>query len=217
VKVLIVDDHPLFCEGMKNFFLAHGNYVVDTAANGLVALEKARTFRPDVVLMDINMEGCNGFLSTRLIKSEMPEIKIVMLTASDKEEDLFEAVHSGACGYLLKNLEAQELFDLFAVLEQDEPPLAPGLAMKILKKLANKRDTNQEVSAVTVESGILTPRQIAILSLVAKGYTYQQVAEAVCFSERTVKYEIKEILKRLQLQTRSEAIAYATSNGLIGG
>lgn len=214
MKILLVDDHPLFREGMATFLTAHGADVVGEAGNGLEALEKARAFRPDVILMDIYMAGCNGLTATRLIKAEMPEIKVIILTASDEDENLFEAIKSGACGYLLKNLQAKELVELLTALEKDEPPLAPGLAMKVLKELANRGDTKEKTPPASVEEGKLTSRQTAILALVAKGQTYREVAEILCFSERTIKYEIKQILERLQLKSRSEAIVYAANIGL---
>lgn len=138
MKVLLVDDNSLFREGMATFFTAHGINVVGMADNGMEALEKARSLRPDVILMDIVMTGCDGLVATRLIKAEMPEIKIVMLTAWDEDDSLFEAFKSGAYGYLRKNLRAEELLGLLAALEKNEPPLAPGLAMKLLMGFANR-------------------------------------------------------------------------------
>lgn len=126
MKVLLVDDHTLFREGMANLFAAHDINIVGMAGDGLEALEKARSLRPDVILMDIYMPRCNGIIATRLVKAEMPEIKIVMLTASEEDDNLFDAIKNGACGYLLKKLQAEELLELFAALEKDEPPLAPG-------------------------------------------------------------------------------------------
>lgn len=217
MKVLLVDDHTLFREGMANLFAANDIDVVGMAGNGMEALEKARNLRPDVILMDIYMPGCDGIIATRLIKAEMPEVKIVMLTASEEDDNLFDAIKNGACGYLLKKLQAEELIELLAALEKDEPPLAPGLAMKVLKELASRDEQSEEVLTADEKSGTLTPRQTAILALVAKGQTYRQVAEALRFSERTIKSEIKQILERLQLKSRSEAIAYAAEIGLTGG
>lgn len=214
MKVLLVDDHILFREGMANLFAAHDINIVGMASNGLEALEKARRLKPDVILMDIYMPGCNGLVATRLIKAEMPKIKIVILTASEEDDNLFEAIKNGACGYLLKKLQAEELLALLNALEKDEPPLAPGLSMKILNELANRDEQSEEAVGAAVETGKLTPRQTAILTLVAQGQTYRQVAETLCFSERTIKYEIKQILERLQLKSRSEAIAYAATIGL---
>src|SRR5512143_569564 len=108
MRVLLVDDHALFLEGVRNLLTARGVTVVDTAADGLEALAKARALSPDIILMDIQMPRCDGLAATRLIKAELPETKIVMLTMSADDEDLFEAIKSGACGYLLKTLDTDE-------------------------------------------------------------------------------------------------------------
>lgn len=217
MKVLLVDDHILFREGMANLFAAHGIQVVGMAGNTVEALEKVRSLRPDVVLMDIYMGECNGIVATRLIKAEMPEVKIVMLTASEEDDNLFEAIKSGACGYLLKKLKAEELLALLAAVERDEPPLAPGMAMKVMAEFANRGDKIEPTRLNRTETEQLTPRQTAILTLIARGQKYRQIAETLCFSERTIKYEIQQILERLQLKNRSEAIAYAAGIGLAGG
>jgi two-component system NarL family response regulator len=110
VNILLVDDHPLFLDGLSNLLTAHGQQVIGTARDGFDALEKARSLRPDVILMDIRMPRCDGLCATRLIKAEMPEVQVVMLTMSDEEEDLFEAIRCGATGYLLKTQETEEFF-----------------------------------------------------------------------------------------------------------
>lgn len=216
MKVLLVDDHSLFREGMASLLGTHGIQVIGVADNGLEALEKTRSLKPDIILMDIYMKGCDGLAATRLIKAEMPEVKIVMLTASEEDDNLFDAIKSGACGYLLKKLQAKELLELLAALEKDEPPLAPGLAMKVIKEFSGYDKMAEKVSTAAEEMEKLTPRQTAILTLIANGQTYRQVAEVLCFSERTIKYEIKQILESLQLKSRSEAIAYAAGIGLAG-
>lgn len=214
MRVLLVDDHFLFVEAMLNLFDANGIAVVGTAMDGMEALEQARKLNPDVILMDIYMKGCDGIAATRMIKAEMPDIKIVMLTASENTDDLFEAIKSGACGYLLKKLHAKDLMELFIELEKGEPPLAPGLAIKILEKFACYQQKSPEPSRPKKTEVLLTQRQRAILKLVAQGKSYRQVAESLFFSERTIKYEIKAILDCLHVKNRAEAIAYASRIGL---
>ena len=136
MRVLLVDDHGLFLEGLRNLLTAHGIEVVGMARDGLDALAAARRWRPDLILMDIQMPRCDGVAATRLIKAEMPECKIVMLTMSDDESDLFEAVKSGASGYLLKRLDADEFFAYLEDLQAGHPPFSPGLADKILRAFA---------------------------------------------------------------------------------
>ena len=214
MRVLLVDDHPLFLEGLQNLLTARGIEVVGTASDGLEALEKARALRPDVILMDVQMPRCDGLAATRLIQAELPEIKIVMLTVSEEDEDLFEAIKSGASGYLLKSLDADKFFQLLSGLEQEEAPLSPGLAARILEEFARSTG-GAKVPPEAEEIKELTHRQMAVLTLVAQGSTYSEVGEALCLSERTIKYHMGEILNRLHLENRAQVIAYAARMGLV--
>lgn len=212
MRILLVDDHPLFREGLNNLLAAHRIEVVGTASDGLEALEKARALRPDVILMDVQMPRCDGLAATRLIKAEMPEVKIVMLTVSEEDEDLFEAIKSGASGYLLKSLDADQFLELLSELERGEAPLSPGLAARILEEFARQPRADPETFGRVQE---LTRRQMTVLTLVAQGMTYKEVGEALCLSERTVKYHMGEILERLHLESRAQVIAYAARMGLV--
>jgi two-component system NarL family response regulator len=224
MRVLLVDDHGLFLEGLRNLLTSQGVDVVGMARDGLDALAAARCWRPDVILMDIQMPRCDGVAATRLIKAEMPECKIVMLTMSDDEADLFEAVKSGASGYLLKRLDADEFFEYLSEMEAGHPPFSPGLAEKILHAFATQRHpaadsrrtepVEQAGDPVAGEEG-LSPRQIQVLTLVARGETYRQVANTIGISERTVKYHMAEILARLHMENRAQVIAYAVRTGLV--
>jgi DNA-binding NarL/FixJ family response regulator len=208
MKVLLVDDHALFLEGIQNLLLARGIEVVGTAGDGLQALERARALRPDVILMDVQMPRCDGLSATRLIKAELPDVKIVMLTVSEENENLFEAIKSGASGYLLKSLDAQTFFDLLLGLERGEVPLSPGVGARILAEFAHGANRPETPPAGEDRAG-LTSRQMAVLTLVAQGLTYKAVGETLCLSERTVKYHMREILDRLHLENRSQVIAWA--------
>jgi len=215
MKVLLADDHPLFLEGFQDLLATRGIEVVGTASDGLEALNKARALRPDVILMDIQMPRCNGMTATRLIKAELPDVKIVMLTVSDEDEDLFEAIKSGASGYLLKGLDVEEFFQLLLGLAQGEAPLSRGLAARILEEFASAHQAGSAGAAMQVEEQDkrLTPRQMQVLTLVAQGLTYKEVGATLYLSERTVKYHMREILKRLHLKNRAQVIAHATRMG----
>jgi DNA-binding NarL/FixJ family response regulator len=222
LRILLVDDHSLFLEGLRNLLMSEGIQVIGMAHDGLEALSQARHLRPDVILMDINMPRCDGVAATRLIKAEMPEIKIVILTMSENEHDLFEAVKSGASGYLLKRLEASDFFAYLAELQAGQPPFSPGLAEKILKEFINSSshptpqpglDPNAAGLNNSIEEA-LSSRQMQILTLVAQGQTYRQVAETIGLSVRTVKYHMSEILDSLHLSNRAQVIAYAARMGL---
>ena len=214
MKVLLVDDHPLFLEGLQNLLATRGIEVVGTASDGLEALEKARALRPEVILMDIQMPRCDGLAATRLIKAEMPDVKIVMLTVSEEDEDLFEAIKSGASGYLLKSLDAGKFFELLSGLDRGEAPLSPGLAARILEEFARRPPAGSETCEGVQE---LTPRQMEVLTLVAQGMTYKEVGAALHLSERTIKYHMGEILDRLHLENRAQVIAYAARMRLVRG
>jgi len=164
--------------------------------------------------MDITMPRCNGLAATRLIKAEMPESQIVMLTASEEEADLFEAIKSGASGYLLKSQRAPEFIRLLAGFERGETAFSPGLALKILAEFAHAAPSPRPPSPEAGETETLTARQSQILTLVAQGQTYDQIAETLYLSQVTVRYHMREILHRLHLQNRSQAIAYAARLGL---
>jgi DNA-binding NarL/FixJ family response regulator len=229
MRVLLVDDHSLFIEGLRNLLVSEGIQVVGSAKDGLEALSQARRLRPDVILMDIQMPRCDGVSATRLIKAELPECKVVMLTISEDEQDLFEAVKSGASGYLLKRLDAANFFTYLAELHDGHPPFSPGLAEKILKEFSRqaiqpetqttKSDRNaaqvDQARANEAQDTHLSSRQLQILTLVAKGHTYSQVAMTIGIAERTVKYHMAEILDRLHMQNRAQVIAYAAQSGLV--
>ena len=223
LRVMLVDDHALFLEGLKNLLAAAGVQVVGTAHDGFEALVQSRHLQPDVILMDIHMPNCDGVSATRLIKASLPEVKIVILTMSEDEQDLFEAVKSGASGYLLKRLEATEFFKYLAELQAGHPPFSPGLAEKILNEFAHQKSQVESQPATVNEAGVqtdgtlptsLSPRQMQILTLVSQGQTYHEVAETICITERTVKYHMAEILQHLHLQNRAQVIAYAARMGL---
>lgn len=211
MKLMLVDDHPLFLEGLQYILETYGISVLGTARNGREALAKARMLKPDIILMDIRMPECNGLDSLKLIKAEMPDIRIVMLTTSEEDDDLFEAVKYGASGYLLKNMDAKDLINMLNDLENGEVPFSPGLAAKLLKEF-NK--PSQPVSEDVKEEN-LTKRQMEVLEMVAKGMTYKEAGEALGLTERTVKYHMGRILELLHLKNRAQLIAYAAKKGLV--
>jgi len=218
MRVLLVDDHPLFLEGLRSLLMARGVEVVGTAGDGLEALDKTRTLHPDTILMDVKMPRCDGVAATRLIKAQFPDVKIVILTVYEEDSILFEAIKSGASGYLHKSLDAKEFMDLLSSLERGEAPLSPGLSTRILEEFAKQAfragsAASAEVDPQESQPG-LTTRQVEILTLVAQGLTYKQIGTTLCLSERTVKYHVGEVLTRLHLKNRAEAIAYATRMGL---
>ena len=205
----MVDDHPLFLEGLKTLLTLRGIEVVGMARDGMEALEKARALQPEVVLMDIQMPRLNGLEATRLVKAALPNVKVVMLTMADDDENLFAAIKSGACGYLLKTEDTDKFFDLLLGLIRKEVPLSPGLAGRVLEEFARKGGLEASPSRPEEKEQVLTPRQIEVLTLVAQGLTYKEVGAKLFLSERTIKYHMGEIIERLHLDNRQQVIEYA--------
>jgi DNA-binding NarL/FixJ family response regulator len=218
MRVLLVDDHALLLEGLQNLLEAHGIEVAGVARDGREAATQAKALRPDVILMDIRMPVCDGLAATRIIKADMPASRIVILTSSTDEQDLFEAVKSGACGYLLKSMDADGLVEALNDLEQDVPPFAPGLAARLLAEFARgttspASSTEQAPShdpsgSARSDEEPLSRRQTEILALVAEGLSYKEVGARICLSPRTVKYHMAEILRKLHLQNRAQVLTY---------
>ncbi len=179
-------------------------------------LEKTRHLHPDIILMDIEMPGCDGLTATRLIKAEMPETKIVMLTVSQQDEGLFESIKSGASGYLLKSSRASQLLGQLSQLAEGQTALSPGLADKILEEFARMGRQLDSNSEQVEQAADLTARQREILTLLAQGMTYEKMGKTLSLTERTIRYHMEEIIQRLHLKNRAQVIAYATRMGLTG-
>ncbi len=217
MKLMLADDHQLFLEGLQYVLESFGIEVAGIAQDGKEALDKARILKPDIILMDIKMPVCSGIDTLRLIKAEMPEIKIIMFT-SDEDEDLFNTVKHGASGYLLKKTNAKDLVNMLSDLEKGEVPLSPGLATRPLKEFECSNTYNDKISQQTLEEvkhGKLTKRQLEILDMVARGISYKEAGGALGLTERTVKYHMGRIIELLHLENRAQVIAYAARMGLV--
>jgi DNA-binding NarL/FixJ family response regulator len=212
-RVLVVDDHILFRRGVQAVLAARSDIeVVGEASDGLEAVALARETMPDVILMDITMPGCNGLEATRRIKAEMPYVKVFMLTVSEDSEDLFEAIKSGAQGYLTKDLKAQQLFDALEGVARGEAAFSGAIAAKILREFERTvRGTRQDLGATEA----LTEREREVLQLVAQGKSNLEIAQALVISESTVKNHLRNILGKLHLRNRIEAAVYAVRQGLV--
>jgi two-component system nitrate/nitrite response regulator NarL len=213
LRILLVDDHVLFRKGIAALLASHENVeVVGEAGDGFEAIAKARDLLPDMILMDIVMPECNGLEATRRIKREMPHTKIVMLTVSEDGQHLFEAIKSGAQGYLLKNLEPYQLYDMLESVARGEAPLSGAIAAKILEEFnRSNQGSGQELDIVDE----LTSREIDVLELVAAGMSNKEIASTLVISENTVKTHLRNILEKLHLQNRIQAAVYAVRQGLV--
>jgi DNA-binding NarL/FixJ family response regulator len=209
MRVLVADDHSLFRDGIVSLLEAAGWEVVGQVGDGQAAVEAASRLKPEVVLMDISMPGLGGLEALRAIRAALPETRVVMLTVSDKDQDLFEAIRLGAHGYLLKNLNASEFLEMLEGLQRGEAALTRRTAARLLRGFAT---LSQEGSG---QREALTEREVALLQLVASGLSNRAVAAQLSISENTVKYHMRNILQKLGVQNRTEAVACALRLGLI--
>lgn len=212
IRVLLVDDQLLFRKGVRSLLDEEPDMVVvGEASNGLEAVQQALAREPDVVLMDINMPICGGVEATRQIKAKRPETKIVALTVSDEDDDLFEAIKTGAEGYLLKDLRPDELFQMIRGVMRGETPISPAVAGKLLSEF-RRRPWRQPSQRAGWD---LTARELEVLQLVAEGLGNAEIAARLFVVEGTVKNHLHNILEKLHLENRVQAAAYAIREGLV--
>ena len=213
IRVLLVDDHPLFRSGVASLLRQQVDFEVGgEAQDGEEALEKAKELMPDVMLMDVYMPGMGGLEATRRIKELLPYVKIVMLTVSEEDKDLFEAIKAGAHGYLLKKIEPAEFFRALRGVFHGEAPISRAAATKILAEFARLARRGSQ-GANPQEK--VSPREREVLELLTKGATNKEIAATLTISENTVKNHLKNILEKLHLENRVQAAAYAFREGLI--
>ncbi len=212
LRVVLADDHPLFRDGVASLLRARGFEIVGEASNGRDALEMIRRIHPDLVLMDIHMPELDGLAATRIITTEMPQVRVVILTVSDDDDDVFEAIKSGAQGYLLKSTDTRAFFDLLEGAARGETPLSGRLASRILREFA-KRMNNEPADAARDDA--LSEREKEVLVFASDGLTNREIAARLNLSENTIKYHFKNILEKLHLRNRAQAVAYAVQSGLL--
>jgi two-component system NarL family response regulator len=214
IRVVICDDHALFRRGlMMTLEDEPGVEVVAEAENGREAIEMVETFAPDVVLMDVRMPRLGGIEATRQISESHPSARILMLTVSDQEDDLFEAVKAGANGYLLKEISIEEVADAIRAVMNGQSLLSPSMATKLITEfgeLAKRADNPPDMPVPK-----LTPRELEVLKLVAEGMSNKDVAAELAISENTVKNHVRNILEKLHLHSRMEAVMFAVREKLL--
>lgn len=204
MRILIADDHALFRDGLRSLLTAEGHEVVGEAKTGREAIRLAKELSPDLVLMDVSMPELDGLEATGQLTAEIPEVKVVILTASDSDETLFEAIKSGAQGYLLKNLEADDFFALLVRASHGEPAFTPAIARRLLVEFAKPT-----ASPATTEVDALTAREREVLELMVEGVvSNRKLAKRLNLSENTVKFHVRNILDKLRLHNRAEAVGY---------
>ncbi len=211
IKVLIADDHKLFRQGLIGLMKTREDLVevIGEAETGEEAIALAERLQPDVILMDIYMPQMDGLQAAKEIHGRFPKIAIVMLTSSEKDGHLYEAVQVGVSGYLLKSLDATELFDLLKGVVKGETAMTRAMAGKLLKTVANRMADGDKGEQS------LTERELLVLRLVASGASNQDIADKLTISINTVKSHLKNILEKLQLENRTQAATYALKHGLV--
>jgi len=214
IRVLIVDDHALFRRGLQMVLEGEKDIdVVGEAEDGHQAIEQAETTTPDVVLMDVRMPKRSGIEATRAIKETLPSTRILMLTISDEEADLYEAIKAGASGYLLKEISIEEVADAIRAVHAGQSLISPSMASKLLNEFATMVKRRDERSQVPGPR--LTERELEVLKLVAKGMNNRDIGQELFISENTVKNHVRNILDKLGMRSRHDAVRYAEQAGLV--
>jgi DNA-binding NarL/FixJ family response regulator len=212
LRILIVDDHDLFRTGLRNLLEEQGLQVVGEASTGVDAVRLVREQAPDVVVMDLNMPTMGGVEATRHISSIAPLTRVVMLTISDQDSDVMDAILAGACGYLLKDASIQELVAGIDAAARGESLISPAIAAKVLQRI---RATGTQPDIANQIRSELSDREIEVLKLIANGKDNAVIAGELCISPKTVKNHISNILMKLQIDNRIQAAVYAVRSGIV--
>jgi DNA-binding NarL/FixJ family response regulator len=216
MRIVIADDHALFRDGVASLVGAWGHEVVGSAGTEEEAVAVAVAVAPDLVLMDVRMPGGSGLAATARIRSARPETAIVILTVSEDEDDLFEAIKAGAQGYLLKNLEAPQLRSMLEAVERGEAAITPATAGRIIDEFVRReRAGGVDASRRTSDPDRLTERELDVLGHVTRGLRNKEIATQLGISENTVKYHLRNILEKLHAGSRAELAARAVREGLV--
>lgn len=212
LRIILVDDHILFRKGLARLLDAQPDFeVVGEAADGEKALGAVDALRPDVVLMDLRMPVCDGLEATRRIKHAFPEVRVVMLSVSEEDQDFFAAIRCGADGYLVKDLRPEGLFQELRGLAQGEAPLSRTMTSKLLRQLARQGS----MIVPSVSSDLLSPREQEVLTLVVEGLTNREIATELGIAVNTVRNHVRSILEKLDVRNRVQAAVYAVRAGLV--
>ena len=217
IRVLLVDDQPMLRTGFRYILDAEDDLeVVGEAADGETAIAQVRALRPDVVLMDIRMPRMDGVAATAVLTADDPAApKVVMLTTYDSDEYVVEALRAGASGFLLKDAPADDLVSAVRVVHRGDAVVAPGVTRRLLERFARLPVGGPATEAAQVDG--LTERELEVLLLIARGLSNAEIAEQLVVGETTVKTHVSNVLAKLQLRDRVQAVVFAYQSGLVGG
>ena len=213
-RILLVDDQPLFRGAIAALLASQPDMeVVGEAENGLIGVEMARALRPDLVILDVDMPVMNGVEAVKLIREQVMDVKVIMLTVSDYEDHVLDALRNGAHGYLLKDLRPEQLHDMIRSVMRNETPISPAVAGRLLREIREGGARNVSTPSEE-EARSVTPRELEILRLVAEGMSNKEVAKRLVITEGTVKNHVHNALEKLHLENRIQAAAYVIRQGL---
>ncbi|AYH43183.1 response regulator transcription factor [Azoarcus sp. DN11] len=220
IRVLLVDDHALFRSGIKSLLQLHPEFeIVGEAGDGMEGVKQAARLRPDVVLLDLHMPGLSGRDAAAMMTEEAPEAHVLMLTVSEDAEDLIETLRAGACGYLLKNIEADTLTAAITKAAAGESVISPQMMGKLVQGVrgGSPKVAHETAAPAVVASELnkLSPREREILVLVARGHSNKEIARALDLAESTVKIHVQNILRKLGLSSRVQAAVFAVEQGIV--
>ncbi|WP_332673869.1 response regulator transcription factor [Aromatoleum sp.] len=218
IRVLLVDDHALFRSGIKSLLQRHAEFeIVGEAGDGMEGVKRAGQLEPDVVLLDLHMPGLSGRDAAAMMAEESPASRVLMLTVSEDAEDLIETLRAGACGYLLKNIEAETLISAIHKAAEGESIISPQMMGKLLKGVRGELPprANPAQAVVASELNKLSPREREILGFIARGQSNKEIARELDLAESTVKIHVQNILRKLNLTSRVQAAVFAVEQGIV--
>ena len=212
LRVLLADDHDLFRTGLRNLLEEQGLQIVGEASDGAQAVELVGELAPDVVVMDLNMPALSGVEATKQITSLSPLTRVIVLTISDQDSDVMDAILAGACGYLMKDASVQDVVTGINAASHGESLISPHIAGTVLQKLRATSVDSHGAAAIRAE---LSDRELEVLKLIANGKDNGQIAKELVISPKTVKNHISNILMKLQIENRIQAAVYAVRSGIV--
>lgn len=213
IRILLIDDHSLFRSGVKQILQREPDFdVVAEAPDGVEGIKRAQATQPDVILLDLNMPGLSGLETLQLLVQDLPGCAVIILTVSEEVDELAQALHDGACGYLTKNIEAETLCLAVRRAHKGEPVIADAMTAKLAAKFRGKASTVVPPAAVNKEK--LTAREHEIVQCLAQGKSNKEIARLLDVAESTVKIHVQNILKKLNLSSRVQVAVYAVEQGI---
>jgi NarL family two-component system response regulator LiaR len=212
IRILVADDHPVVRDGLIAILGTQPDFeVVAQAKNGVEVLQKSAETKPDVIMMDLEMPGMDGVTTIRQLHAAQPDVRTIVFTAYDTDERILGAIRAGALGYLLKGAPRDDIFKAVRAVSQGESLLQPVVASKLVRHVAK---TLPDLERLSLEP-IITPRESEVLALLAQGYSNKRIAATLFISERTVKFHVSALLRKLSASNRTEAVSHAQRLGLV--